>query len=340
MNIDKKQRALPRVGELIKRGFVWLGVLPLLLLVAVVIFTWISDNFLTSRNLVNVGRQSTYLVIVSMGQMLALLTGGFDLSLGTIVAVTSVVTATVMAMAQAAFPQTVPLSMTLGMAAGLAAGLAIGVVNGIGVAVFSVSPFIMTLGMASVGFGIALYMTGGVPVYGMPRAFSGLFGFGHFLGIPVPIYIAIALILIMVVFLYWTRMGRYLYAVGGNIKAAGLSGINTRANLFMAYVLCSFMGAVTGLLLTARIDTGEANIGSSMPLESIAACVIGGVSLRGGVGRVENVVLGALFIGLIQNGMNLAHIESYLQTVVIGILLIAAVIADQIRERIGAGLQD
>ena len=107
----------------------WLGVLPLLLLVAVVIFTWISDNFLTSRNLVNVARQSTYLMIVSMGQMLALLTGGFDLSLGTIVAVTSVVTATVMAMAHAAFPQTIALSMTLGMAAGLASGLAIGIVT-------------------------------------------------------------------------------------------------------------------------------------------------------------------------------------------------------------------
>jgi len=340
MNVAKEQRTMPGVGELIKRGFARLGVLPLLLLLAVVIFTWISDNFLTSRNLMNVGRQSTYLVIVSLGQMLALLTGGFDLSLGTIVAITSVVTATAMAWAHATFPQTVALAITLGMVAGLAAGLAVGLVNGIGVAVFGVSPFIMTLGMASVGFGTALYMTGGVPVYGMPRAFSKLFGFGQFLGIPVPIYITIVLILIMVVLLYWTRLGRYLYAVGGNIKAAGLSGINTRANLFLAYVLCSFMGAISGLLLTARIDTGEANIGAGLPLESIAACVIGGVSLRGGVGRVENVVLGSVFIGLIQNGMNLAHIESYLQTVVIGVLLIAAVIADQIRQRIGATLRE
>jgi ribose transport system permease protein len=174
----------------------------------------------------------------------------------------------------------------------------------------------------------------------MPVAFGSIFGFGKFLGIPAPIYVTVVLFAIMTLFLYWTRMGRYLYAIGGNIKAANLSGINTKGNLFMAYVLCSALAAISGLLLTARIDTGEANIGSALPLESIAACVIAGVSLRGGVGRVENVVLGALFIGLTQNGMNLARVESYLQTVVLGTLLIAAVIADQLRQRVGASLQD
>jgi len=329
-----------RTVDRIKRGFVRLGVLPIFLIAAMIIFSAVSDHFLTTRNLVNVARQSTYLVIVSMGQMLALITGGFDLSLGTVVAITSVVSATVMSWSIMAFPEMIVLSITLGILAGLAAGTAVGGVNGIGIALFNVSPFMMTLGMSSVGFGIALYMTGGVPVYGMPQAFGSIFGFGQFLGIPAPIYVTVVLIAVMALLLYWTRMGRYLYAIGGNIKAAGLSGINTKGNLFMAYVLCSALAAISGLLLTARIDTGEANIGASLPLESIAACVIAGVSLRGGVGRIENVVLGALFIGLIQNGMNLAHIESYLQTVVIGTLLIAAVIADQIRQRIAAKLQD
>ena len=148
------------------------------------------------------------------------------------------------------------------------------------------------------------------------------------------------MILALYVFVNWTPAGRYLYAVGGNIKAASLSGINTRIMLFWTYVGCGFMAAVAGMLLTARLDTGEANIGASMPLQSIAACVIAGVSLRGGVGRLENVVLGALFIGLVQNGMNLARIESYLQTVVLGALLILAVIADQLRQRYIATLQD
>ena len=136
-----------------------------------------------------------------------------------------------------------------------------------------------------------------------------MFGFGSWLGIPAPVYVTAALILMLYLLVNWTRLGRYFYAVGGNIKAARLSGINTRLTLFTAYVLCGGMASISGLLLTARLETGEANIGASMPLELIAACVIAGVSLRGGVGRVENVVLGALFIGLIQNGMNLARIE-------------------------------
>jgi ribose transport system permease protein len=324
----------------IQLAFVRLGVLPFLLLIAVVVFALMSDNFLTGRNLMNVVRQSTYLTLVAMGQMFALLTGGFDLSVGTILALTSVVGASAMATAYAAMPDTVGLSILIGVLAGVAAGTAIGVVNGIGVALFNVSPFMMTLGMASVGFGIALYLTGGVPVYGMPIAFGDTFGFGTMLGVSTPVLITLILIVVLVLLVNRTRLGRYFYAVGGNIKAASLSGINTRMTLFLAYVLCGGMAAISGILLTARLDTGEANIGATMPLESIAACVIAGVSLRGGIGRVENVVLGALFIGLIQNGMNLARIESYLQTVVIGVLLILAVVADQFRLRYIANLQD
>jgi len=327
-------------GYWLRLAFVRLGVLPFLLLIALVIFTLMSDNFLTSRNLMNVVRQSTYLTLVSMGQMFALMTGGFDLSVGTIVAVTSVFGASAMAAAYAAMPDAIWLSITIGIFAGIAAGMAIGVINGIGVSLFNVSPFMMTLGMASVGFGIALYMTGGVPVYGMPIEFGDLFGFGSMLGIPTPVAVTIILIVVLYILVNWTRLGRHFYAVGGNIKAATLSGIDTRMTLFLAYVFAGALAAIAGMLLTARLDTGEANIGASMPLESIAACVIAGVSLRGGVGRLENVVLGALFIGLVQNGMNLARIESYLQTVVIGILLIVAVIADQFRLRAMANLQD
>ena len=327
-------------ADFVKRLFVKLGILPFLLVIAVIVFTLMSDNFLTPRNLMNVLRQSVYLMIVSLGQMMALLTGGFDLSVGTILALSSVVGAMAMAAFYAAFPDMAGLAIALGCLAGVAAGVSIGVVNGIGVAFFNVSPFMMTLGMASVGFGIALFLTGGVPVYGMPVAFGDTFGFGMLFGIPAPIYVATILVLALYAFLYWTPQGRYFYAVGGNLKAASLSGINTTGTLFYTYVLCALFAAIAGMLLTARLDTGEANIGASMPLESIAACVIAGVSLRGGVGRLENVVLGALFIGLVQNGMNLARIESYLQTVVLGALLILAVIADQIRLRYVASLKD
>jgi ribose/xylose/arabinose/galactoside ABC-type transport system permease subunit len=327
-------------GTFLKRLFVKLGILPFLLVVALVVFTLMSDNFMTGKNLMNVLRQSVYLTIVSMGQMLALLTGGFDLSVGTTLALTSVVGALTMATVYAAMPDAVWLAILVGCFAGIVAGTLIGVSNGIGVAFFGVSPFMMSLGMTSVGFGIALFLTGGVPVYGMPQSFGDIFGFGTFFGIPTPLYVTAIIAVLLYVFLYRTRFGRYFYAVGGNIKAAGLSGINTRLTLFTTYVLCAALTAVAGMLLTARLDTGEANIGASMPLQSIAACVIAGVSMRGGVGRLESVIMGAVFIGLVQNGMNLARIESYLQTVVLGSLLILAVIADQIRLRYVASLKD
>jgi ribose transport system permease protein len=329
-----------RVVHLAQVLFLRLGVLPFLLAIAVVVFTALSDNFLTAENLVNVVRQSVYLMIVALGQMFALLTGGFDLSVGTIVALTSVVGASAMAGMAAAAPESAWLAIAVGCLAGIAAGTLVGVCNGIGVAAFNVSPFIMTLGIASVGFGIALYMTGGVPVYGMPPAFGEVFGFGRFAGVPVPVLVAVVVAALAWVLVNRTALGRYFYAVGGNVKAAHLSGINTRLTLFLTYTLCGLVSAICGMLLTARLETGEANIGASMPLESIAACVIGGVSLRGGVGRVGNVILGALFIGLVQNGMNLARIESYLQTVVLGLLLILAVIADQLRLRVIAGMKD
>lgn len=325
--------------ERLKKIFVRVGILPFLLLIAVILFTLMSDNFLTGRNLLNVLRQSVYLMIVSLGQMFALLTGGFDLSVGTILALSSVVGALAMVAAYSAMPDMVYLAIALGMLAGIGAGTLIGVANAIGVAIVGVSPFMMSLGMASVGFGAALYLTGGVPVYGMPVEFADFFGFGTVLAIPVPVWVAMVICGILAVLLYRTPFGRYFYAVGGNSKAAHLSGISVRKTLFSTYVLCAALAAITGILLTARLDTGEANIGASMPLESIAACVIAGVSLRGGIGRLENVMLGALFIGLVQNGMNLARIESYLQIVVLGALLILAVVADQIRLRMAASLK-
>jgi ribose transport system permease protein len=320
--------------------FVQLGVLPFLLVVAMIVFASLSGNFLTGQNLLNVARQTTYLAIVAMGQMLALLTGGFDLSVGKNVALTSVVGAMIMSNLVRGHPDAAGFAVALGMLGGVAAGTFVGVINGIGIAVFEVPPFMMTLGTASICFGLALTMTSGVPVYGMPDLFGNIFGFGRFLNVPTPVYVLAALIVVMYVLLAWTRMGRYFYALGGNLRASILSGISTRFYLFMAYVLTALFAAIAGIMLTARLETGEANIGASLPLDSIAACVIGGVSLRGGTGRLSSVVFGAIFIGLIQNGMDLAHIQSYLQEVVIGVLLILAVVADQLRQRVLLRLKD
>jgi ribose transport system permease protein len=318
---------------LLRKLFIKVGVLPFFLFIALVVFTLLSPRFLTGQNLVNVARQSVYLVLVSMGQMLVLISGGFDLSVGTSIALTSVVSALGMVFFAGMFPDMIWLAIALGAIIGFVTALLVGMVNGVGVAYFEVSPFIMTLGVSSVGAGLALFLTGGVPVSGLPFAFGDTFGFGRVFNIPVPVIIAVICIIIMWVFMSRTRLGTQIYAVGGNIKAAHLSAINTKRTLMISYMICAFIASLTGLLLTARVESGEANLGSSIALESIAACVIAGVSLRGGIGRVENVVLGGFFIVLVQNGMNLAQVSSYMQMVLLGLLLILAVIFDQFRYR-------
>ncbi|CAN5835312.1 ABC transporter permease [soil metagenome] len=313
--------------------FLRLGVLPFMLVIAFIVFSTLSDQFLTVQNLVNLLRQSVYLILVSLGQMLALVTGGFDLSVGTVMAITSVVSAMAMQSLGVALPDATWVVVIVGCMCGMLAGLTVGLVNGIGIAFIGVSPFIVTLGVQSIGFGIALFLTGGVPVSGLPSEFSDLFGFGTLLGIPIPILVTAVCVAGIGILMGRMPTGTHLLAVGGNAKAAALSGINTRRVLLVAYLLCAGLAAVSGLLLTARVETGEANLGGTVALESIAACVIAGVSLRGGIGRVPNVVMGAIFIGLVQNGMNLASVGSYLQMVVLGALLIVAVVADQIRHR-------
>lgn len=323
-----------RAGNLLLRLFLRMGVLPFLLVAAIVVFSLLSDQFLTAQNLTNLLRQSVYLVLVSLGQMLALVTGGFDLSVGTIIALTSVTSALAMT---GLGPEVEPLvAIAIGCLAGLGSALLVGLVNGAGIAYIGVSPFIMTLGMQSIGFGLALYLTGGVPVSGLPAEFGDTLGFGSLLGVPSPVLITVVVGIAMFVLMERTARGNHLLAVGGNAKAASLSGIDTRRTLLLAYLGSALLASVAGLLLTARVGSGEANLGGSVALESIAACVIAGVSLRGGIGRVENVLLGAIFITQAQNGMNLANVGAYLQMLVLGALLIFAVVADQLRHRLSS----
>jgi ribose transport system permease protein len=326
-----------RPAYVAKLVLVRVGALPFFLVAALVVFTFASSQFLTGQNIVNVARQSVYLVLVSLGQMIVLLTGGFDLAVGTTIALTSVIAALIMISVMPAIPDSVGFIIAAGCLGAMAVALLIGLINGTGVAVFGVSPFIMTLGVQSVCAGVALFLTGGVPVTGFPHAFGDTFAFGRIFGVPVTVAVAVVAIAVVAIFLYGTRFGRHLYAVGGNVKAAKLSGINTTATLVIAYAASALLASIDGLLLTARVESGEANLGGTIALQSIAACVIGGVSLRGGIGRVEGVVLGAFFIVLIQNGMDLMQIGSYMQMVLLGVLLIMAVIVDQIRYRLLIG---
>jgi ribose transport system permease protein len=336
---QSQESLLAKIEQRAAVVFVRGGVLPWFLILAILVFWLSTDNFLSGRNILTMLRQATYLTMVSMAQMVVLLTAGLDLSVGVMFAITSVISSMVMVGVWSGEGAGWG-AIALGCAAGMGAGTLVGVGNGIGVAIFRVPPFMMTLAMSSIVFGVALTITGGTPIYGMPSDFAEVFGYGKFISVPVPIWLTIAFIILMYIFINWSRMGRYLYALGGNLKASQLSGINTRLYLFLAYVVCAAITTFAALMLTARLESGESNIGANYPLLSISACVIGGVSLFGGTGRLPNVVLGAIFIILVQNGMNLLRINSYLQMVVIGLLLILAVIGDNYRQRVMLTLRD
>lgn len=298
--------------------------LPIMFVAAMVIFSIGSPKFLTADNLTNVTRQSVYLLIIALGQFIVIVNGGLDLSVGSIVSLTSVASAIVMAMVFAAFPDAPALSLLAGLCVALLIGAAAGLVNGIGISFLGIPPFMMTLGMGSVLFGITLFVSGGMPIYGMPPMLGQVFGFGRIAGFPVPALIALALVVVVYFVMEWTRFGRHLYASGGNPRAAMLSGVRiSRVNIW-AFAISGLLAALSGLLLTSRLGTGEANVGTSFPLESIAACVISGVALAGGQGRTLAVVLGTLLILLVQNGLNLMQVGAYAQTMATGAILIFA----------------
>jgi ribose/xylose/arabinose/galactoside ABC-type transport system permease subunit len=309
------------------------GILPILLVIVIVYFASQEPRFYGTANAANVLRQATYLIIVTLGQALVLISGGFDLSVGAVIAVTSVVSARFMSSYFGEHPDGELMSVIVGVAAGLVVGLIFGLINGVGVARFKVSPFIMTLGMGSIGSGFALYYTGGSPVSGMPPLFTKTIGTGRWYEIPIPIFFAIAATIVVGFLVTSTAWGRYLYAIGGNTRAAFLSGIPVGLYTGSVYVLCSLLAALAGILLTARVSSGEPNLGATFALESITAAVVGGVSLRGGEGRILGAVLGALFITILTNGMNLIRIESYVQEIAVGVVLIVAVIVDRLRDR-------
>lgn len=323
-----------RTDERLLRLLTGVGLLPLLMAAVIALMSLAEPRFFGFFNVLNVLRSASFLAIIAAGQMLVLIVGGFDLSVGAVVALASVVSAIAMATAGTVVPGD-PLTITLiGVAAGLATGAVVGLVNGACVAFLKVSPFMVTLGSMSVVGGIALLLTNGIPVYGLPPLFVDDFGRALWLGIPSVLFVAIGVVGAVWVLQNRLAAGRHLHAIGGNPQAALVSGINTRRHLIGAYVLCSVLAALTGLLLTARVGSGQANLGGlDLTLQSIATAVIAGVSLRGGIGRVEIVAIGAVFLAIITNAMNLLRVDSKLQLVVLGLILILAVALDELGKR-------
>jgi ribose transport system permease protein len=302
------------------------GLIPVLLALIMIVMTIVEPRFYGLPNLVNILRNTSFLAIMSCGQMLVMIVGGMDFSVGATAALASVIAAKVMASAGGLSPG---LAIALGIFVSLSCGATVGLVNGLCSTLLRVPSLIVTLGTLSIVSGITLMMTSGIPIYGIPQDFIGGFGRAFWWGIPAPAYIAAGVVGAVWLVQRKTILGTYIYAIGGNPQAATVSGIPTTAYQVLTFVLCAVLASITGLLITAQMGSGQANLGGDrLMLLSIATAVIGGTSLRGGIGRAEIVGLSALFLSTLTNALNLLRIDSKKELVVLGFVLVAAVAID------------
>ena len=282
-----------------------------------------SDTFLSVANFTNVARQISINGILAVGVTFVLLTAGVDLSLGSVVALSGVACAT--------FAHPGEHTVFVPIAVGLMTGAACGLLNGVLVTRGGVAPFIVTLGMMTIARGLALIFSGGRPVANMSNELTALAG--DTWGIPIPVLCFAGVALAAWFFLNNFRLGRHIYAVGGNQNAARAAGVPVERVKLFAYGLCGLLTGLAGVVLAARITTGQPNAGQAYELDAIAAVVIGGTSLAGGVGTITGTLLGVLLIGVINNGLDLMGVSSYYQAVIKGVIIVGAVWLDRRQAR-------
>jgi ribose transport system permease protein len=289
-----------------------------------------SSQFLTVDNVMNVLRQISINLCLSIGLTLVILSGGIDLSVGSVLAVSGAVGAGLLknGIALTSFGVSLQFTVCGAILAGLLVGLALGWFNGVAITRFRLPPFVATLGTLSIARGLTQLWTHGFPITGLGPQFAFI-GTGRFLGIPMPVWISGVLVALFALVTRQTVFGRHLYAVGGNERAAQLSGLNLRRTKLLVYTLGGGLAAAAGLLLTARLDSETPNAGIGYELDSIAAVVIGGTSLGGGKGSVLGTVLGCLIIGMLNNGLVLLEVSPFWQQVIKGFVILAAVALDK-----------
>lgn len=284
--------------------------------------------FLKAENLLNVANQVVVIALLAAGMTLVIITGGIDLSVGSLVALSAVVTSLVIRKAGGVNSGTA--GMMLGVTVGIGACAAAGLANGLLITLFRLPPFIATLGMMQVASGVAYLLAKGQSIYDIPAGFVWL-GRGNTLGIPNAVALMALIYAAVHVLMGHTVLGRYLYAVGGNAEASRLSGIRVPGVLLFAYILSGVLSGLGGVVVVSQLKAGAPTYGQMYELNAIAAVVVGGASLAGGSGRILGTLIGVLIISVIQNGMNLTGVESYLQKVVLGLVILAAVIIDTAR---------
>lgn len=306
------------------------------LFVLCLIIGLLSDKFFTVSNFWNVLRQISVNICLSVGMTLVVLMAGIDLSVGSVLALCGAITAGLFKMGIELPSQNLYIGFTLlgASLAGVLTGALLGFFNGFVITRFKVPSFVATLAMLTVARGLTMLWTKGFPISGLGEQFAYM-GTGWFLGVPVPVWISAAVVALAVFLSDKTKLGRYIYAIGGNENASLLSGININKVKIIVYTIAGALAAVGGLMVTSRLDSAQPNAGTGYELDSIAAVVIGGTSLSGGKGSIWGTVLGAIIIGVLNNGLVLLNVSPFWQQVVKGFVILLAVIIDKANSKNG-----
>ncbi len=289
------------------------------LLILCIVISFITPRFLTGPNIKNIFTQVSGNAVIAIGMTFVILTGGIDLSVGSILAVSGAVAASIIKTTG---------NLYLAIIVALAIGCAIGLINGILVSKGRIQAFIVTLATMTIFRGVTYVYTNGTPISGLGQSFSGI-GNKMFLGFPIPVILTILVFGIAFYVLSQTRYGRYLYALGGNEDSARLSGINTGKIKTLVYVICGATAALSGIIVASRIGSASPNAGVGFELDAISAVVLGGTSLTGGEGSVIGTIIGALIIGVLNNGLNLMNVSPFYQAIVKGLVILLAVMVEK-----------
>ncbi len=313
--METEYKIFKKAGAFLSKYGIYFAFLLLTCILAI-----ISPPFLTTSNIINILRQISVNGIIAVGMTLVIITAGIDLSAGSIVALSAVIAASYAH--SGTYPLIVPLAL------GVISGLACGLINGVLIAKKRLAPFIVTLGMMTAARGMGLVYTSGRPVINLSDSYDKIGG-GYFWGIPIPVIIFLAVVLCGIFILHYTRFGRYIFAVGGNKFAAKVSGINTDRIIISVYAITGALSGLAGIVLSSRVMSASPATGQGYELDAIAAVVIGGTSLSGGVGTIAGTVAGALIIGVMNNGLDMLNVSSYWQLVVKGLIIVLAVLLDK-----------